>query len=99
VNCATELALGASWWKSQAAGGNRLLKLLERANIKLASLATCAFRVSARLMLKALVEPEGELGGDGRTGQSELRNRIPNEFQMRPVLRALGRFRGLGVIK
>jgi transposase len=40
--------------ESQAAERNRLLKLLESANIKLASVATDVFGVSGRLMLKAL---------------------------------------------
>lgn len=42
--------------ESQAAERNRLLKLLETANIKLASVATDVFGVSGRAMLCALVE-------------------------------------------
>ena len=42
--------------ESQAAERNRLLKLLETANIKLASVATVVFGVSGRAMLKALIE-------------------------------------------
>jgi transposase len=42
--------------ESQAAERNRLLKLLETANIKLASVATDVFGVSGRAMLKALIE-------------------------------------------
>ncbi len=42
--------------ESQTAERNRLLKLLETANIKLASVATDVFGVSGRLMLEALVE-------------------------------------------
>jgi transposase len=42
--------------ESQAAERNRLLKLLETANIKLASVATDVFGVSGREMLRALVE-------------------------------------------
>ena len=42
--------------ESQAAERNRLLKLLETANIKLASVATDVFGVSGRLMLRALIE-------------------------------------------
>src|SRR6202166_2988676 len=41
--------------ESQAAERNRLLKLLETANIKLASVATDVFGVSGRAMLKALI--------------------------------------------
>lgn len=42
--------------ESQTAERNRLLRLLETANIKLASVASDVFGVSGRLMLKALVE-------------------------------------------
>src|SRR5438270_5827079 len=42
--------------ESQTAECNRLLKLLETANIKLASVATDVFGVSGWLMLEALVE-------------------------------------------
>jgi transposase len=42
--------------ESQAAERNRLLKLLETANIKLASVASDVFGVSGRAMLKALIE-------------------------------------------
>jgi len=42
--------------ESQTAERNRLLKLLETANIKLASVASDVFGVSGRLMLRALVE-------------------------------------------
>ena len=47
--------------ESQAAERNRLLKLLESANIKLSSVATDVFGVSGRLMLKALVEGKASL--------------------------------------
>jgi transposase len=42
--------------ESQAAERNRLLRLLETANIKLASVATDVFGVSGQAMLKALIE-------------------------------------------
>ncbi len=42
--------------ESQAAERNRLLKLLETANIKLASVATDVFGVSGRAILRALIE-------------------------------------------
>jgi transposase len=42
--------------ESQTAERNRLLKLLETANIKLASVACDVFGVSGQLMLKALLE-------------------------------------------
>ena len=47
--------------ESQAAERNRLLKLLETANIKLASVASDVFGVSGRAMLKALIEGSGAL--------------------------------------
>src|SRR5215471_3659729 len=55
--------------QSQAAERNRLLKLLESANIKLASVATDVFGVSGRLMLRALIEGQASPEGDGRTGK------------------------------
>src|SRR3989475_539949 len=42
--------------ESQAAERNRLLKVLETANIKLANVATDVFGMSGRLMLRALME-------------------------------------------
>jgi len=42
--------------EAQAAERNRLLKVLEGANIKLSSVATDVFGVSGRLMLRALIE-------------------------------------------
>ena len=50
--------------ESRTAERNRLLKLLETANIKLASVASDVFGVSGMLMLRALVE--------GRSNPSEL---------------------------
>src|SRR5215475_8360713 len=47
--------------ESRSAERNRLLKLLESANIKLATVATDVFGVSGRLMLKALVEGKASL--------------------------------------
>ena len=63
--------------ESQAAERNRLLKLLETANIKLASVASDVFGVSGRAMLKALIRaaprprrwrtlPEGNCAVSGR---------------------------------
>ena len=48
--------------QSQAAERHRLLKLLETANIKLASVATDVFGVSGPQMLRALVEGQASLG-------------------------------------
>jgi transposase len=50
--------------ESQAAERNRLLKLLETVNIKLASVASDVFGVSGRAMLRALIE--------GRASASEM---------------------------
>jgi transposase len=44
--------------ESQVAERNRLLKLLETANIKLASVASDVFGVSGRAMLRALIAGE-----------------------------------------
>jgi transposase len=63
--------------ESQAAERNRLLKLLESANIKLASVATDVFGVSGRLMLKALVEGKASLTEMAELAKGKLRNKIP----------------------
>jgi transposase len=63
--------------ESQAAERNRLLKLLESANIKLSSVATDAFGVSGRLMLKALVEGKASLAEMAELAKGKLRNKIP----------------------
>ena len=55
--------------ESQAAERNRLLKLLETANIKLASVVSDVFGVSGRAMLKALIEGDRLGRGDGRPRQ------------------------------
>jgi hypothetical protein len=47
--------------ENQAAERNRLLKLLDIANIKLASVATDVFGASGRLMLGALVAGKASL--------------------------------------
>ncbi len=63
--------------ESQAAERNRLLKLLESANIKLASVATDVFGVSGRLMLQALVEGKASLAEMAELAKGKLRNKIP----------------------
>jgi transposase len=52
--------------ESQAAERNRLLKLLETANIKLASVASDVFGVSGQAILKALIE--GNTSAEERAG-------------------------------
>src|SRR5213080_4336299 len=54
--------------ESQAAERNRLLKVLETANIKLANVATDVFGMSGRLMLRALIEGKAT-PRNGRAGQ------------------------------
>jgi transposase len=63
--------------ESQAAERNRLLKLLESANIKLASVATDVFGVSGRLMLKALVEGKSSLAEMAELSKGKLHSKIP----------------------
>ena len=63
--------------ESQAAERNRLLKLLESANIKLSSVATDVFGVSGRLMLKALVEGKASLAEMAELAKGKLRSKIP----------------------
>jgi len=55
--------------ESRTAERNRLLKLLETANIKLASVVTDVFGVSGRLMLQALIEGAAHADGDGGPGE------------------------------
>ena len=62
--------------ESQAAERNRLLKLLETANIKLASVATDVFGVSGRLMLEALVEGKSTPQEMAELAKGRLRQKI-----------------------
>ena len=63
--------------ESQTAERNRLLKLLETANIKLASVATDGFGVSGRLMLKALAKGEATPQQMAELAKRSLRSKIP----------------------
>jgi len=63
--------------ESQAAERNRLLKLLETANIKLSSVATDVFGVSGRLMLRALIEGKATPQEMAELAKRRLRHKIP----------------------
>ena len=63
--------------QSQAAERNRLLKLLESANIKLSSVATDVFGVSGRLMLRALIEGKASPKEMAELAKRKLRSKIP----------------------
>jgi transposase len=63
--------------ESQAAEPNRLLKLLESANIKLASVATDVFGMSGRLMLRALIEGKAAPQEMAELAKGLLRKKIP----------------------
>jgi transposase len=63
--------------ESQTAERNRLLKLLETANIKLASVASDVFGVSGLLMLKALVEGKASPQEMAELAKRKLRKKIP----------------------
>jgi transposase len=63
--------------QSQAAERNRLLKLLESANIKLASVASDVFGVSGRLMLRALIEGKASPQEMAELAKKQLRKKIP----------------------
>jgi len=63
--------------ESQAAERNRLLKLLESANIKLASVATDVFGTSGRLMLRALIAGKATAQEMAELAQRKLRSKIP----------------------
>src|ERR1700756_1062567 len=62
--------------ESQTAERNRLLKLLETANIKLASVASDVFGVSGQLMLKALLEGKSSPQEMAQLAKRRLRKRI-----------------------
>jgi transposase len=62
---------------------NRLLKVLERANIKLASVATDVFGVSGRLMLRALIEGKETLQEMADLAKGLLRKKSP---ELEPAL-------------
>src|SRR2546421_81790 len=64
--------------ESRSAERNRLLKLLETANIKLASVATDVFGASGRLMLGALMEGEATPQQMADLAKGPLRKKIPH---------------------
>src|SRR6202166_297239 len=63
--------------ESRTAERNRLLKLWETANIKLASVATDVFGVSGLLMLHALVEGKATAQEMAELAKKQLRKKIP----------------------
>jgi transposase len=69
--------------EAQTAERNRLLKVLEGANIKLASVATDVFGVSERLMLRALIEGIANPEEMAELAKGQLRHKIA---QLQPAL-------------
>jgi transposase len=69
--------------ESQTAERNRLLKLLETANIKLASVASDVFGVSGRLMLQALAKGKATPQEIAQLAKGLLRKKIP---ELEPAL-------------
>ena len=67
--------------ESQAAERNRLLKVLETANIKLANVATDVFGMSGRLMLRALIAGKTTPQEMAELAKGLLRKKIP-ELQL-----------------
>jgi transposase len=63
--------------ESQSAERNRLLKVLETANIKLASVATDVFGMSGRLMLRAMIEGKAAPEEMAELAKGKLRSKIP----------------------
>jgi transposase len=61
--------------ESQAAERNRLLRLLETANIKLASVASDVFGVSGRAMLRALIEGTASAEAMAGLARGQLRRK------------------------
>src|SRR6201988_5002150 len=62
--------------ESQSAERNRLLKVLETANIKLANVATDVFGMSGRLMLRALIAGKASPQEMAQLAKRRLRKRI-----------------------
>jgi hypothetical protein len=69
--------------ESQAAERNRLLKVLETANIKLANVATDVFGVFGRMMLRALIKGKATHQEMAELAKGLLRKKIP-ELQLAP---------------
>jgi hypothetical protein len=67
--------------ESRSAERNRLLKLLESAHIKLASVASDVFGVSGVLMLQALVEGQATPQEMAELAKRQMRKKIP-ELQL-----------------
>ena len=67
--------------ESQAAERNRLLKVLETANIKLANVATDVFGMSGRLMLRALIAAKATPQEMAELAKGLLRKKTP-ELQL-----------------
>ena len=63
--------------ESQAAERNRLLKVLETANIKLANVATDVFGMSGRLMVRALIAGKATPQEMAELAKGLLRKKIP----------------------
>jgi transposase len=63
--------------ESRSSERNRLLKLLETANIKLSSVASDVFGVSGRLMLAALVEGKASPQKMAQLAKGKLREKTP----------------------
>ena len=61
----------------QSALANRIQKLLEQGNIKLASVASDALGVSAMAMLRALAQGETDAGRMANMAKKQLRKKIP----------------------
>ena len=69
--------------ESQVAERNRLLKLLESANIKLASVAADVFGLSGQLMLRALIEGKASPHEMSELAKGRMRAKIP---ELEPAL-------------
>jgi transposase len=69
--------------ESQVAERNRLLKLLESANIKLASVAADVFGLSGQLMLRALIEGKASPREMAELAKGRMRAKIP---ELEPAL-------------
>jgi transposase len=63
--------------ESQAAERNRLLKVLEKANLKLASVARNVFGTSGRRMRRALIEAKATAQEMAELAKKKLRRKIP----------------------
>src|SRR5215831_12352599 len=76
-SCARSCVIGSSWSTPGALGRNRIIKLLESANIKLSGVISDPFGVSGRLMLDALKRGVASAEEMAELAKKRLRSKLP----------------------